>query len=44
MKGPRDIAVILPNRPGALSEFGQVLGHAGVSLEGSSRFVVNVLP
>ncbi|MSR99452.1 hypothetical protein FYJ28_11545 [Arthrobacter sp. BL-252-APC-1A] len=38
MKGPRDIAVILPNRPGALSEFGQVLGHAGVSLEGGGVF------
>lgn len=36
--GPRDIEVLLPHRPGALAEFGETLGAAGVSLEGGGVF------
>ena len=36
----RDLAVRLANRPGALAELGEVLGRAGVSLEGGGGFVV----
>ncbi len=33
-----DLAVRLPDRPGALAEFGQIMGDAGVSLEGGGGF------
>jgi len=36
----RDLAIRLPNRPGALAELGEILGRAGVSLEGGGGFVV----
>jgi len=35
-----DLAVRLANRPGALAEFGEVLGRAGISVEGGGGFVV----
>ncbi len=35
-----DLAIRLANRPGALAEVGEVLGRAGVSLEGGGGFVV----
>ena len=31
----------LENRPGALAEMGDALGHAGVSIEGGGAFVAN---
>ncbi|MEP6862401.1 MAG: OsmC family protein [Deltaproteobacteria bacterium] len=34
----RDLAVKLPDRPGALAELGEVLGNAGVSLDGGGGF------
>ncbi|MBT0773208.1 hypothetical protein KIH74_29965 [Kineosporia sp. J2-2] len=34
----RDVAVLLEDRPGALADFGQVLGAAGVGLEGGGVF------
>ena len=39
----KDLAVALDNRPGALAEMGDVLGRAGVSIEGGGAFVVNGL-
>jgi len=36
---PRDVQITLDHRPGALAEFGEVLGEAGVSLEGGGVFV-----
>ena len=36
-----DLAVRLANRPGALAELGEVLGRAGVSIEGGGAFVVD---
>ena len=42
-----DICIALENRPGALAELGEVLGRAGVSLEGGgvwgseAHFLVN---
>lgn len=36
----RDVAIRLADRPGALAELGEVLGGAGVSLEGGGGFVV----
>ena len=36
----RDLAIRLENRPGALSEMGEALGRAGVSVEGGGAFVV----
>ncbi len=36
----RDLAIQLSNRPGALAEMGEVLGAAGVSIEGGGGFVV----
>jgi hypothetical protein len=36
----RDLAIRLENRPGALAEMGEVLGSAGVSIEGGGAFVV----
>jgi hypothetical protein len=38
--GMQDLAVRLPNRPGALADFGELLGRAGISLEGGGGFVV----
>ena len=35
----RDLAIRLADRPGALAEMGEVLGRAGVSLEGGGGFV-----
>jgi hypothetical protein len=35
-----DIAVDLPDEPGALAHFGEALGAAGVSLEGGGVFTV----
>lgn len=35
----QDIQVWLDHRPGALAEFGEVLGRAGISLEGGGVFV-----
>lgn len=34
----KDLAARLPDRPGALADFGEVLGNAGVSLEGGGGF------
>jgi len=36
-----DLAIALENRPGALAEMGEVLGRAGVSVEGGGAWVVN---
>ena len=36
-----DLEINLEDRPGALAELGEVLGAAGVSLEGGGAFVVN---
>jgi hypothetical protein len=36
----KDLAIALPNRPGALAEMGEALGRAGVSIEGGGAFVV----
>ncbi len=36
-----DVAIELDNRPGALAEMGEALGHAGVSIEGGGAFVVD---
>ncbi|MFT3695743.1 MAG: OsmC family protein [Kofleriaceae bacterium] len=39
LPAPRvDLAARLPDHPGALAEFGEVLGRAGVSLEGGGGF------
>ncbi len=35
----RDLAIIMKNEPGALAEMGEILGRAGVSLEGGGVFV-----
>lgn len=35
---PADLQVILDDRPGALADFGETLGAAGVSLEGGGVF------
>jgi hypothetical protein len=35
-----DLAILLPDRPGALAEMGEALGRAGVSIEGGGAFVV----
>jgi hypothetical protein len=37
----KDLMIELENRPGALAEMGDALGHAGVSIEGGGAFVVN---
>jgi hypothetical protein len=37
----KDLAIDLPDRPGALAEMGEVLGRAGVSVEGGGAWVVN---
>lgn len=36
----KDLAIRLENRPGALADMGETLGHAGVSVEGGGGFVV----
>jgi hypothetical protein len=36
----KDLQLRLVNRPGALAQLGQVLGRAGVSVEGGGVFVV----
>lgn len=36
-----DLMIELENRPGALAEMGDALGHAGVSVEGGGASVVN---
>lgn len=36
----RDLAVRLPHRPGALADLGELLGRAGISLEGGGGFAV----
>ena len=37
----KDLAIALENRPGALAEMGEVLGRAGVSIEGGGVWVVD---
>lgn len=37
----KDLAIVLENRPGALSDMGQALGRAGVSIEGGGAWVVD---
>lgn len=37
----KDLAIALDNRPGALAEMGEALGHAGVSVEGGGAWVVD---
>lgn len=37
----KDLAIELANRPGAISEMGEALGKAGVSVEGGGAWVVN---
>jgi len=37
----RDLAIDLDHRPGALAEMGEVLGRAGVSIEGGGVFLAN---
>lgn len=39
-KSFKDIEVVLRPSPGALAEFGEILGRAGVSLEGGGVFTV----
>jgi hypothetical protein len=36
-----DLAIELPDRPGALADLGEALGRAGVSIEGGGAFTVN---
>lgn len=40
-KSHKDIEVILRPGPGALAEFGEILGRAGVSLEGGGLFTLH---
>src|ERR1700737_4818950 len=37
----KDLTIALENRPGALAEMGDALGHAGVSIEGGGAWVAN---
>ena len=37
----QDVAIELPGRPGSLARFGEILGAAGVSLEGGGVFAVD---
>ena len=39
----KDLEIILENKPGSLAEMGEILGAAGVSLEGGGAFVYNGL-
>ena len=36
-----DLTIALENRPGALAEFGEAAGRAGLSIEGGGAFVVD---
>ena len=36
----KDLAIVLEDRPGALAEMGEVLGRAGISVEGGGAWVV----
>src|SRR5438132_1691403 len=40
MTNRHDLAVRLINRPGALADFGELLGRADISIEGGGGFVV----
>ena len=35
----RDLTIVLENKPGALAKMGEILGKAGVSIEGGGGFV-----
>ena len=35
----RDLAILLENKPGALAKMGEILGKAGVSIEGGGGFL-----
>ena len=37
----QNLSILLENKPGALAEMGEILGQAGVSLEGGGVFVHN---
>ena len=37
----QDLTIQLENRPGAIAEMGEILGRAGVSVEGGGAWVVN---
>lgn len=37
----KDLGIELENRPGALADMGEILGRAGVSVEGGGVFVAN---
>jgi len=37
----KDLAIALENRPGALAEMGDLLGRAGLSIEGGGAWVIN---
>ena len=37
----KDLTVQLENRPGSIADMGEVLGNAGVSVEGGGAWVVN---
>src|SRR6266496_3723971 len=37
----QDVAISLDNRPGELARMGEVLGRAGISVEGGGAFVVS---
>lgn len=37
----KDLAIALPDRPGALAATGEALGAAGVSVEGGGAFICN---
>lgn len=37
----KDLTIALDNHPGALAEMGEVLGHAGVSIEGGGAWIAN---
>ena len=37
----KDLTIVLDNRPGVLAEMAEVLGRAGVSIEGGGAWVVN---
>lgn len=37
----RDLAIELEDRPGALADLGEALGHAGVSVEGGGAWIVD---
>jgi hypothetical protein len=37
----KDLTIAVDNRPGALADTGDALGHAGISIEGGGAWVVN---